>query len=127
MSAYPQSFEIPCLCGSGCPNQACPCSNPKCPCASSSSNKKTSQLTTTHCQAYGAPTNVIQDNTVNWPQENQHTWSNQRGYGNVVISTVDSANNVRGRVSPWNRIPSLVAPIDVSIDPSVAWSQKKNC
>lgn len=71
--------------------------------------KQVSQDTTktTHSQLMEAPSKVIQDNSVNFSLQNNHSWSNSRGYGNIVIGTYDSCSNIHGRVHPYNRIPKL--------------------
>ena len=58
---------------------------------------------TTFTQPNSVPSNVIQDNTVNFDLKNNHSWSNSRGYGNVVVGTYDSCSNIHGKVHPWNR------------------------
>ena len=120
MSSYPQAFQIPCLCNSTCKNNFCHCTSPKCKCTSS--KQQMGYFTTTHCQPFGPPTNVIQSNIVETADETKHVWTNQRGYGNIVIATIDNKNNVVGSVSPWNRIPSLTYPTDTNVKPSNAWS-----
>tara|TARA_Y100000389_G_scaffold79344_2_gene76093 strand:+ start:2884 stop:3222 length:339 start_codon:yes stop_codon:yes gene_type:complete len=70
--------------------------------------------TTTFHQPYGTSNRVIQDNNVQFELQNNHSWSNSRGYGNLVIGTFDSCNNIHGRVHPWNRI----RPLNSKRDPS---------
>lgn len=41
--------------------------------------------TTTFHQPYGTSNRVIQDNNVQFELQNNHSWSNSRGYGNLVI------------------------------------------
>lgn len=62
---------------------------------------------TPHSEIADSPTKIIQDNGVNFPLKNNHSWSNSRGYGNIVVGTFDSCNNVHGRVHPYNRLPKL--------------------
>ncbi len=62
---------------------------------------------TTHQQESSLPSKVIQDNSVNFPLKNNHSWSNSRGYGNIVIGTFDSCNNMHGRIHPYNRLDKL--------------------
>ena len=58
---------------------------------------------TTFTQPNSVPSKVIQDNTVNFDLKNNHSWSNSRGYGNVVVGTYDSCSNIHGKVHPWHR------------------------
>ena len=51
-------------------------------------------------------------------------WTNQRGYGNIVVATIDNKNNVVGSVSPWNRIPALTYPTDTQVNPANACSNR---
>jgi len=58
------------------------------------------------CKKYKRPVVVLNnDNVVKYTSTNSHSWSNQRGYGNIVIASNDTCNNIHGTVNPWNRIP----------------------
>jgi hypothetical protein len=70
--------------------------------------------TTTFNQPHGIPGCVIQDNKVQFDLKNNHSWSNSRGYGHIVIGTYDSCSNIHGRIHPWNRI----RPLNSKRDPS---------
>ena len=70
------------------------------------------QSTNSHCQAYGHPQNVIQSNEIHEKPQWSHSWSNQRGYGNIVLATNDTCNNVHGRVHPYNRLTALKQPYE---------------
>jgi hypothetical protein len=76
---------------------------------------------TTHCLEYKAPKEIINDNIVDFDTTNSHSWSNQRGYGNIVMATNDTCNNIRGKVHPWNRIPKLNNPYSSPADIKMAW------
>lgn len=76
--------------------------------------KSKDDTTTTFNQSHGAPKCVIQDNKVQFDLQNNHTWSNSRGYGNVVVGTFDSCSNIHGRIHPWNIIRSLNTKRDPS-------------
>ena len=125
MSNYPQAFTNTCLCGSSCNNNICKCTNSTCKC--SKNKQREPYFTTTHCQPFSPIMNIIQDNKVDFSNDTKHNWSNQRGYGNIVVSTADNCNNVVGRVAPYNRIPTLSLPTSSNIDPQYAWSNKKHC
>jgi hypothetical protein len=68
----------------------------------------------------------IQTNEIDYPQESQHTWSNQRGYGNVVFGTSNPQGDIMGKVSPWNRLPSMKHPYDTLVQIESAWSTNPN-
>lgn len=70
----------------------------------------------------------IQNNHVDYPLNSYHTWSNQRGYGNIVVGTNDANHNIFGSIYPWNRIPQLQSPYDTFVKIENAWSTKPmNC
>ena len=74
---------------------------------------------------YNSPNNVTQDNTVSEESKSTHSWSNQRSYGNIVVATHDTCNNVHGRIHPFNRLHALSEPY---IGPAVkkdAWNMNK--
>lgn len=125
MSNYPQAFNNTCLCASSCNNNICKCTNSTCKC--SKNRQREPYFTTAHCQPFSPIMNIIQDNKVDFTSECKHNWSNQRGYGNIVISTQDNCNNVLGRVAAYNRIPTLSLPTSTNVDPQYAWSNKKHC
>lgn len=77
--------------------------------------------TTIHSQPFGNPKNVVQDNNVDFPVSNSHSWSNTRGYGNINLDTHDNLNNIHSRSHPYNRIPPIIKPYDVDVDTNMAW------
>ena len=81
--------------------------------------------TTTHCLPYEPPSKVIDSNEVDFPTDSSHFWCNQRGYGNVVIATYGTCNNIYGKVNPWNRIPQLSDPYTSPADIKMAWAWNK--
>ena len=66
----------------------------------------------------------IQNNSVDYPLKSYHSWTNQRGYGNIVIASNDCKNNIYGAIYPWNRIPPLQSPFDTFVKIENAWSSK---
>lgn len=109
MSAYPQAFTINKVGDLTCNNNFYYVDN-SLPIMMDERRVVPAMSTTTHCQAYRPPMEVIQDNTFPSPHFNERSWSNHRGYGNIVVATHDTCNNIRGRVHPWNRIPKLDMP-----------------
>ena len=89
------------------------------------SNEFETNRHTVHCLPYKAPNRVINNNYVEYPSVKTHSWSNTRGYGNIVLATNDSCNNIHGKVKPWNRIESLNCPYNTPVDVSMAWNVNK--
>jgi len=132
MSAYPDSFTTTCIghlpCGA---MQFCTTRNapvvvkngePVAP------SKISYETQTPQCLPNRAPCRIIQDNVVDFPAETRHNWSNQRGYGNIVVATnAEQCNNIYGKVYPWNRIPPLSQPTDTQVDTQMAWSNRNVC
>ena len=149
MSQYPDSFRVNCVGTLPCNNNRQFCDSSKNPVViqngivvseESSSDVLNTQntqspllkneinagdSTTTYCQAYGVPERVIQDNEINQKPNWSHSWSNQRGYGNIVVATDDTCNNIHGRVHPWNRIAPLSMPYDGPAVIKKAWKMNK--
>tara|TARA_B100000963_G_scaffold45853_2_gene34250 strand:+ start:609 stop:1046 length:438 start_codon:yes stop_codon:yes gene_type:complete len=138
MSQYPDSFRVNCVGTLPCNNNRQFCDHSKGPVViqngkvvseESSSEKLTRPIknvsTTSHCQAYGVPEKVIQDNEIGEKPKWTHTWSNVRGYGNIVVATNDSCNNIHGKVHPYNRISSLSMPYDGPAVVKDAWKMNK--
>jgi len=78
------------------------------------------EFQTIHRLPFGIPKNVIQDNTV----ENikvHHTWTNQRGYGNIINAHLTLDGVISARVSPWNRLPPLSMPYSGPAQGTTAW------
>tara|TARA_B100000575_G_scaffold294356_1_gene309751 strand:- start:4283 stop:4687 length:405 start_codon:yes stop_codon:yes gene_type:complete len=123
MSSYPDAFQLQSV-GNLQNNTNVPTkpiileNNKMVPLKNSTENQET---TTTHTQEFGDINNVDQDNGVDFAIGNNHSWSNVRGYGNIVVGTNDSRNNIHGRVHPYNRIASLKNPHDTLVDTSMAW------
>ena len=80
---------------------------------------------TTNCLPYKAPKSVIQNNNVEFNFSNSNTWSNTRGYGNIVVGTSDNQNNIHGRIHPWNRIHPLSTPYNTPVVVKDAWAFNK--
>ena len=76
-----------------------------------------------YCMPDRAPQPSNQTNVWGQPQEAFHSWSNQRGYGNLVVATNDVNHNIVGRVSPWNRLIPLPLPTDTQVDIQMAWKK----
>jgi hypothetical protein len=68
----------------------------------------------------------IQTNEIDYQQQSFHMWSNQRSYGNIVVGTSDDTGNILGKVSPWNRVPSMQHPYDTFVKIESAWSSNPN-
>jgi hypothetical protein len=136
MSQYPDSFRVNCVGTLPCNNNKQFCDHSKGPVViqngavvseerSSEKLNKIDNSSTTHCQSYGTPQRVIQDNEIKEKPNWTHTWSNVRGYGNIVVATNDSCNNVHGRVHPYNRITKLSMPYDGPAVVKDAWKMNK--
>lgn len=138
MSQYPDSFRVNCVGTLPCNNNRQFCDHSKAPVViqngkvvseESSAEKITKPMnnesSTSHCQAYGVPERVIQDNEIKEKPKWTHTWSNVRGYGNIVVATNDSCSNVHGRVHPYNRIKALSMPYDGPAVVKDAWKMNK--
>tara|TARA_B100001093_G_scaffold519364_1_gene608029 strand:- start:279 stop:644 length:366 start_codon:yes stop_codon:yes gene_type:complete len=74
------------------------------------------------CSAFAAPQNVVQDNAVPSGLVSNKSWSNVRGYGNVVVATHDTENNMHGRVHPWNRLNNMASPYETPVVTKDAWN-----
>jgi hypothetical protein len=66
----------------------------------------------------------VQNNNVTYPSSSYHTWTNQRGYGNIVVATNNVENTIVGSIHPWNRLPPLESPFDTFVRIESAWSTK---
>ena len=53
------------------------------------------------CEGYESPSKKIEGKDVNFEIKGSHTWSNTRSYGNIVIATNDTCNNIHGKVKPF--------------------------
>ena len=131
MSNYPESFRVNCVGKLPCNNNKKFCDVSKKPIiienndVRENNGRVNDNTTTNYCQNYAAPINVINDNIVREKPKSAHSWSNQRGHGNIVVGTHDSCNNIHGRVHPFNRIFPLSEP---HIGPAVkkdAWALNK--
>tara|TARA_B100001093_G_scaffold346014_1_gene330658 strand:+ start:777 stop:1235 length:459 start_codon:yes stop_codon:yes gene_type:complete len=87
--------------------------------------RKASLSTTTHCLPYDGPKRVIQNNLIDFKPVNNRSWSNQRGYGNILVATSDNQNNIKGSVHPYHRIQPLRQPYDGPADIYNAWRMSK--
>ena len=54
--------------------------------------------------------NIVSENKIDYKLSSNHTWSNQRGYGNIIVGNLDTCNNIHTRVHPYNRIDRLNYP-----------------
>ena len=104
MSSFPDAFRINCVGKLPCNTNYNNCSNKP---VVLENNRVIHETNTTHCKKYSVPKNVIQDNIIDYNVSSVHTWSNARGYGNIVVCNNDSNNNILGRKHPYNRIPAL--------------------
>ena len=52
------------------------------------------------CEGYDNPSKII-GNNIDFELTNSHSWSNTRSYGNIVIATNDTCNNIHGKVKPF--------------------------
>jgi hypothetical protein len=86
---------------------------------------KAALSTTTHCLPYSTPNKVIQTNKINFKPTDNKSWSNQRGYGNILVATYDRENNIKGSVHPYHRIYPLKQPYDGPADIYNAWRMSK--
>lgn len=77
------------------------------------------------CQPYNPPTSVIQSNLVPKNAVSNKSWSNSRGYGNIVVATHDTENNMHGRVHPYNRLRPLTKPYQTNVEVNDAWAINK--
>ena len=77
----------------------------------------------TVCSNYNSPIDVNENNSINFNLLNNHSWSNQRGYGNIQIGSFDSCNNINGEVFNWNRIPKQYKPYSSPANVNIAWSK----
>jgi hypothetical protein len=96
-------------------------------------SSQTSSLTPSQLQTVVAtqqkllhPLANIQTNEIDFKQESFHTWSNQRGYGNIVAGTSNHQGNIMGKVAPWNRLPAMKHPYDTLVQIDSAWSTNPN-
>ena len=68
---------------------------------------------------------VVSDNNVINIPRSSHSWSNQRGYGNIVVGSFDTCSNIYSKVHPYNRIPPLSIPTETNVDTNMAWNVNK--
>jgi len=80
------------------------------------------EFQTIHRLPFGIPQNVIQDNTVNY--EVNHSWTNHRGYGNLINAHLKPDGVISARVAPWNRMPPLTIPYSGPAEGTNAWRNK---
>ena len=75
------------------------------------------------CSDYNSPIQVYENSSIDFNLLNNHSWSNQRGYGNIQISSFDDCNNIKGEVFNWNRIPKQYKPYSSPANVNIAWSK----
>lgn len=122
MSKYPEAFKLNCVGQLDCNNNYSVCGKKP---IILENNEVKDDTTTTHCLPYEIPKRVIQNNDVDFDIKNTANWSNTRGYGNIVVATNDTCNNVHGRIHPWNRIYPLGKPYSGPADIKNAWNVNK--
>ena len=124
MSNYPDSFRINCVGELPCNNNKKFCDVSKKPIIIENNRvvegEEQHSTTTNYCKNYNPPMRVIQDNKIVEKPKSSHSWSNQRSYGNIVVGSNDTCNNIHGRIHPYNRLFALSEP---HIGPAV----KKRC
>ena len=54
------------------------------------------------CIPYNQPSKLIKNNKINYSIKNSHSWSNQRGYGNIIVAKSDTCNNIHTKVKSYN-------------------------
>ena len=59
---------------------------------------------------------IVNDNKVDFDTSNNPSWSNQKGYGNIVVGTFDDCSNIHNKYYNWNRIPALTKPYSSPAD-----------
>lgn len=91
-----------------------------------SSQKQQLQTVVATQQKLLQPLSNIQTNEVDYTQQSFHSWSNQRGYGNIVAGSSNQTGDIMGKVSPWNRLPSMKHPYDTLVNIDNAWSTNPN-
>ena len=79
------------------------------------------QLTTIHTSPFNRRLDVIQDNHVG-PEQFKHTWSNQRGYGNIVFAKNGKDNKPKINVKPYNRLNRMDCPYSTDVNVQSAWN-----
>ena len=135
MSNYPDSFRVNCVGQLPCNNNKRFCDVSKKPIIIENNNvveeennkmaDRSGNTTTNYCANYNPPMRVIQDNIVVEKPQSAHSWSNQRSYGNIVVGTHDTCNNVHGRVHPYNRLFPLSEPYMGPAVKKDAWALNK--
>uniref|UniRef100_A0A6C0JIA6 Uncharacterized protein n=1 Tax=viral metagenome TaxID=1070528 RepID=A0A6C0JIA6_9ZZZZ len=124
MSSYPEAFKLNCVGKLPTDNTYSVCQQK--PIILENNNlAQGSNYKPQGCPTYEPPREVIQSNNVDFTKTYNKSWSNTRGYGNIVVGTHDTCNNIQGRVHPWNRINPLSSPHDTPVVIKDAWSMNK--
>lgn len=122
MSSYPDAFRLNCVGKLPTDNHFSVCQQKP---IVLENNNVVQQNSRSGCSSYNPPQNVVQDNAIPTNKVSNKSWSNVRGYGNVVVATHDTQNNVHGRIHPWNRITPLNNPHDTPVVVKDAWSTNR--
>lgn len=65
---------------------------------------------------------VVSDNKIIENDQIKHSWSNQRGYGNINIESLNKNNDIYLESYKYNRIFPLTKPFYTNVDTKQAWS-----
>ena len=125
MSSYPEAFKLNCVGKLPTDNNYSVCQEKPIILENNNVVPKGAKHLNRGCAPYKAPKNVIQDNTFQGNKVSAKSWSNTRGYGNIVVGTYDINNDIHGRIHPWNRITPLTQPYDTPVVVKDAWSMNK--
>ena len=66
--------------------------------------------------SYDTPKQILNNNYLLDEPHTSHTWSNQSGYGHIIIGSFDSCSNVHTKVHPYNRLDPLPFPHNGIVD-----------
>lgn len=124
---YPNSFKENCAKKMECDNSSKTCKNSSVyikkelnKLKKSNDNKNNSK---TQCIEYSNPKKEIKENIINFDILSNHTWSNQRGYGNIMLGSNDNCNNLNNKIYNWNRIPKQNNPYSTPANVDMAWAK----
>jgi len=56
-----------------------------------------------------------------FPKEDK-VWSTQKGYGQIINSSMSQNADVKYTISPWNRIQPLTLPVWTEVNVKYAWT-----
>lgn len=75
-----------------------------------------------NCKNYNSSLEIINNNVIDFNFDENKSWSNQSGYGNIIIQSNDQCNNLNGRMHHWNRIFQLPKPYSTNVNTRMAWA-----